>query len=298
MPTSVPCNGSLAHFAAMSAAVVAVPPVSAVVASVPLLAVAAVVEAVAAAAAAVVLSPLELLLSRPHAAAAATNTMTYYYGVLGACRTPRVEACGTPRWRTSNDNLGRFLARREVGARTAPTTRAGCVIDPRLTRRRRNRRTRRLRRIDEAEPVLSRDDPPIARRRHRTTSNAAPDGRSSRKARARARSASRSAASSTSARPPTAWAWPWSDDEQRELWALGPESLGGRALVTAEAPDLVAARRGRQRVPPLVAAGPEGRARRLGARIEAAASTCPGGRRCVTELHPARRRDRHGRRSS
>ena len=28
-------------------------------------------------------------------------------------------------------------------------------------------------------------------------------------------------------------------DEQRDLWALGPESLGGRALVTAEAPDLV-----------------------------------------------------------
>jgi hypothetical protein len=28
-------------------------------------------------------------------------------------------------------------------------------------------------------------------------------------------------------------------DEQHDLWALGPESLGGRALVTAAAPDLV-----------------------------------------------------------
>jgi len=28
-------------------------------------------------------------------------------------------------------------------------------------------------------------------------------------------------------------------DEQHELWALGPESLGGRALTTAAAPELV-----------------------------------------------------------
>jgi hypothetical protein len=28
-------------------------------------------------------------------------------------------------------------------------------------------------------------------------------------------------------------------DESHDLWALGPESLGGRALVTAEAPELV-----------------------------------------------------------
>jgi hypothetical protein len=28
-------------------------------------------------------------------------------------------------------------------------------------------------------------------------------------------------------------------DEAHDLWALGPESLGGRALVTAEAPELV-----------------------------------------------------------
>jgi hypothetical protein len=28
-------------------------------------------------------------------------------------------------------------------------------------------------------------------------------------------------------------------DQQHDLWALGPESLSGRALVTAEVPDLV-----------------------------------------------------------
>lgn len=28
-------------------------------------------------------------------------------------------------------------------------------------------------------------------------------------------------------------------DDEHDLWALGPESIGGRALVTAEAPDLV-----------------------------------------------------------
>lgn len=28
-------------------------------------------------------------------------------------------------------------------------------------------------------------------------------------------------------------------DEGAELWALGPESVGGRALITAEAPELV-----------------------------------------------------------
>lgn len=27
--------------------------------------------------------------------------------------------------------------------------------------------------------------------------------------------------------------------DEQDLWALGPESIGGRALVTAEAPDLV-----------------------------------------------------------
>ena len=30
-------------------------------------------------------------------------------------------------------------------------------------------------------------------------------------------------------------------DEENRLWALGPESIGGRALVAAEAPDLVLA---------------------------------------------------------
>ena len=28
-------------------------------------------------------------------------------------------------------------------------------------------------------------------------------------------------------------------DDQHDLWALGPEAVGGRALVTADAPDLV-----------------------------------------------------------
>ena len=28
-------------------------------------------------------------------------------------------------------------------------------------------------------------------------------------------------------------------DEEHGLWALGPESIGGRALTTAEAPELV-----------------------------------------------------------
>ena len=48
------------------------------------------------------------------------------------------------------------------------------------------------------------------------------------------------------------------------LWAFGPESLGGRALVSAEAPDTGAARPGRQRVSPIVATRPEGHPRRLG----------------------------------
>jgi hypothetical protein len=97
MPTSVACKGSLAHFAAMSAAVVSVaPPVSAVVVSVAPLAVVAVVVAVVAAAAAVVLSPPELLLSsRPHAAAAATNRMTSDSRRTRCIWTPG-QACAPP----------------------------------------------------------------------------------------------------------------------------------------------------------------------------------------------------------
>ena len=82
-------------------------------------------------------------------------------------------------------------------------------------------------------------------------------------------------------------------DDEHDLWALGPEAVGGRALVTRGRPRARPPRPRWQRVPPLVAAGPEGRARRLGAllRLPLRPARVAGTARRAPS---ARRRGRHG----
>ncbi len=69
------------------------------------------------------------------------------------------------------------------------------------------------------------------------------------------------------------------------LWAIGPDTLGDRALTTATAPDLELPRPRRQPVPARRATRPEGRDRLLGAG-RAAPSTCQVGRPCAPSCTP------------
>ena len=68
-------------------------------------------------------------------------------------------------------------------------------------------------------------------------------------------------------------------DPERALWAIGPETLGGRALASADASDFALPDLDGNLVPITSLRGPSYSSSFPGPPTEAAAGTCPGGRR-------------------
>ena len=75
-------------------------------------------------------------------------------------------------------------------------------------------------------------------------------------------------------------------DADAGLWSIGPESFGGRSLATAEAPELSLPDVLRAKTSSCHRSAERRWCSPVGRPIEAAASTCPGGRHCAMKYTP------------